>query len=353
MPLDAASFDSGKYAEGYVNYVDGNTAEGALNADYGAIFQEQDLCSAVQAQNISEIWLWGAHNDEVNFGFELFSYRLSGDALPAAASDADRALYRQRRRNIPDCGRTLFLLGAQYTEGLDAVGNAHRSYNFRAAELLELALRTQSSDSAAGQAIWSEFSQTQLGPEGAAQVGTPRFPPNAGVGVGDGEAPLEWDYDNLSEVLSGAGRWPSYPDLSGSSQPLDCTAWACSNSGFQSWYSQHLPRGAGVTPSGGCANWWQYVADPDVTLEPCCGDDCRPPAELGAVCASDHDCASGHCACAGTAVCVAEAADKCGRPHWSLCERDDDCMSGYCGCLGGSLPKKCLPGEGYPSDCSQ
>jgi hypothetical protein len=352
MPLDAGSFLTGSYDDTYDNYEGegSDPSEGALNADYGAIFEQQQLCSAVQARNISEIWLWGAHHGEVSFGFEFFSYRLAGDALPESATDADRALYRQRRRNMPDCGRTLFLLGAQYTESAAAIGNAHRSYNFRAAELLGLALRTQSSDSLAGQAAWSEFSQTQLGPGGSAQVGTPMYPPNAGVGAGN--IPVDEDYGNFNEVLSGADRWLTYPDLTGSSRALSCTAWGCSNESFQTWYSQHLPRGAGLAPSGSCSNWWQYVADPDASLEPCCGSACQRSSALGSVCASDLDCASGHCACAGTAVCVADAVDPCGRPNWALCEQDGDCESKVCGCNGGPSPKKCLPGENYPRDCS-
>jgi hypothetical protein len=350
MPLNEQTFLAGVYDKAYVDFSGDNVAEGALNADYGAIFEEQQLCAAVKAQNISEIWLWGAHSGEVNFGFEFFSYRLAGDALPATATEADRALYRQRRRNLPDCGRTLFLLGAQFSEGLDSTAKAHRSYNFRVMELLELALRTQSRDSTAGQAAWAAFSQYELGPGDGAQVGTPVFPPNAGVGVGS--EPVAWDYANLSRVLSGADRWFSYPALGADARQLDCTAWGCSNEGFQIWYSQHIPRTSGVSPSGSCSNWWKYIADPQDTLSACCGAACHPGAALGLPCASDSDCASGHCACAGAAVCVESAVAPCGKPNWSLCEDDATCASGVCGCNGGPSPKTCLPNSDYPRDCS-
>lgn len=350
MPLNEQTFLGGVYDNAYVNYAVDNGAEGALNADYGAIFEDQKLCEAVRAQNISEIWLWGAHSGEVNFGFEFFSYRLAGDALPATATDADRALYAHRRRNIPDCGRTLLLLGAQYSEGLDATAKAHRSYNFRVAELLDLALRTQGTDPAQGQAAWQAFSQYELGPGDGAQVGTPVFPPNAGVGSGSGA--VAWDYSNVSPVISGADRWFGYPELSGDDHELDCTAWGCSNEGYQIWYSQHLPRNSGAAPGGSCANWWKYVADPLGELTPCCGEACHPGTPLGLPCASDSDCASGHCACAGAAVCVDEAVTPCGKPNWSLCEDDATCASGVCGCNGGPAPKTCLPSDAYPRDCA-
>ena len=347
MPLDETTFLNGVYDSKYINYAGDNTTNGAQNADYGAIFDEQHVCDVVKQKNISEVWLWGAHHDEINFGFEVFSYRLAADKLAQGATDADRALYTRRRRNIPDCGGTLWLLGAQYSEGLDSVGNAHRSYNFRTQELLELALRTQSAESAQA---WSLFSQYELGPGDVAQVGTPVFPPNAGVGAGTDAVP--WDYANLNPVYSSADLWFDYPSLSGAARQLSCTAWNCSNEGFQSWYSLHLPHADGTSPSGSCNNWWKYVADPDDTLAPCCGAECAPNAALGSPCASDSDCASGHCACKGAAVCVEAAVAACGRPNWSLCIDDADCDSKVCGCNGGPKPKYCLPSEAYDRSCN-
>jgi hypothetical protein len=254
---------------------------------------------------------------------------------------------------MPDCGRTLWLLGAQYSEGLDAVGNAHRSYNFRSQELLELGLRTRSSDAALGQAAWARFSQYALGSGDGAHVGTPSLTPNTGVRQGDEhqEAVL-WEYDNLEPVLSSADLWFDYPALNGAARQLSCLDWNCSNEGFQSWYSLHVPRNAGVSPSGSCNNWWQYIADPDAALEPCCGEACAPRAALGSPCASDSDCASAHCACADAAVCVESAVEPCGSPNWSLCSADDDCESGVCGCNAGPKPPHCLPSEAYARDCS-
>jgi hypothetical protein len=350
MPLNETTFMGGVRDTGYIDYL-GDNAEGALNADYGAIFSEQHVCDVVKAKDISEVWLWGAHNGAVDFGFEYFSYRLASDQLPAAATTGDQALYAQRRRNLPDCGRTLWLLGAQYSEGLDSVAKAHRSYNFRTQELLALALRTQGHDFAKSQAEWERFSQYELGPGDGAQVGTPIFPPNAGVGEGAGTEAVAWDYTNLNEVVSAADLWLGYPNLSGSGKTLSCTAWNCSNDGFQSWYSLHLPRAEGTSPSGTCNNWWQYVADPDAALEPCCGAACAPNAALGMPCASDGDCASGHCACAGSSVCVADAVAPCGQPNWSLCEKDADCGSAVCGCNGAAPPKYCLPSEAYSRAC--
>jgi hypothetical protein len=184
-----------------------------------------------------------------------------------------------------------------------------------------------------------------------AQVGTPAYPPNASVDqAGQVMSAQPWDYTNLVTVLSGANRWIAYPDLSAKPRDLNCVDWACTNEGFQYWFARHIPHGDGLAPSGSCVNWWQYIADPKLELEPCCGEDCHPLAQIGQACASDDECASGHCACAGKAVCVNEAVEPCGHTNWALCATDDDCESKICGCANSNLPQ-CLP-VGSRSGCN-
>ncbi|HVJ20272.1 MAG TPA: hypothetical protein VM686_32880 [Polyangiaceae bacterium] len=337
QPLDEETFTAGLYDN--VTYEDPPGG----NADYAAIFAEQKLCEAVQQHDISEIWLWGTSRDQVSFGFEPYRYRLA-NGLPGNPSPSDEELYEARSLDLPDCGRTLWVMGFEYH--LDASW-AHRVYNERAGELIERALRTESLTPELDDDLWAHFSR--FGAEGAS-VGTPWFPPNAGR---DGESALA-DYDDLEPVLSDASIWFTYPDVSGAPSEIKCSAWDCSPLGFQSWYSFHIPRANGVASNGTCNNWWKYVADPDATLEACSGDACRPNAANGLPCASDSDCASGHCACDQTAtICVEEAGDGCPRANWALCTTGDDCLSGYCGCNWDFAPKRCLPSSDYPLDCRE
>jgi hypothetical protein len=342
MVLDEATFTSGVH-DPPINPVEGN-------ADYAAIFEDQQLCDAVHEKDISEIWLWGAHSGQVTFGFDTFSYRLAADELPASASAEDEDRYARRRRNLPDCGRTLWIQSGLYSAAFDGIGIAHRNYNFRVEEILERDLRLGAMDPVDGAAIWSEFSKYERGPGDGANVGTPLFPPNAGV-WDDGDVTTE-DYGDADPVFSGAHLWSTYPALDGEPESISCAAWNCSNEGFQAWYSSHLPHNDGVSPSATCNSWWKYVADPDGDLTPCFGDACSGQTDLGLPCSSDADCDTGFCACQGMwAACSVGEGERCAAPDWAACNDHADCRSGICGCHDQVSPKVCLPDDSFPVEC--
>jgi hypothetical protein len=261
--------------------------------------------------------------------------------LAGNPSPQDLGFYEGRAQGLPDCGRTLWVMGFHYR--LEGVW-AHRVYNERAGQVIEIALRSESAIPAAGEAIWKQFSRY-----GSTEVslGEPWFPPNT-LEIGR--------YDSEDYVLSDANLWYTYPEMAGTPQSINCEAWNCTDVGFQSWYSFHIPRASGVAPGGTCNNWWKYAADPDGALEPCSGDGCKPNLANGLPCASDSDCASAHCACDPTAmtatICLSEGGPACLNTNWSLCESDTDCQSGVCGCSNGDPPpERCLPSGLYDIGC--
>jgi hypothetical protein len=322
------------------------TYEGG-NADYADIFESQNLCSYLAENDVSEVWLWGAAGQHVDFGFDGFAYKFMGDALPSSSpTDADRATYDRRRKTMPDCNRSVWVMGFSYTFGFDP-----RIYNLRAYEILDLSLRGRAGDGGGAEEAFSRFSRHALGWPDDVQVGTPAFPPNGGLGLSpDVQA---WDYTNRSVVQSGADDWYGYPALTGTKKAIDCGAWGCSNEGFQAWYAAHIPHAAGGSIERGCNNWWKYIADSDGRLSACSGDGCGPEYAKGQSCASDAQCASRHCSCQGSRMLCTEAAGPaCPNPTWDPCTFDEDCLSRVCGCNGGSPPKKCLPDERYPRECT-
>ncbi len=311
------------------------------HADYEAIFADQNLCQLVQDKDISEIWLWGSYDVGGSFGFDEWKYRLAS-GLAGNPSQADRDFYEARALGLPDCGRSLWVMGFFYR--LEAVW-AHRVFNERAGQVIQIALRSESAMPEVGQAIWTHFSR--YGGE-EASIGEPWFPPNT-VAIGA--------YGSKQYVSSDANLWYDYPQMAGAPQLINCDDWNCSDVGFQSWYSFHIPRASGMAPGGTCNNWWKYAADPDGTLEPCSGNGCRPNLENGLPCAADSDCASGHCACDATSktatICVAQPGASCLNPNWALCESDADCQTGVCGCSnGGPPPERCLPSSDYDYPCA-
>jgi hypothetical protein len=333
-PVDEMSYFHGPPPGNYVTYEGGN-------ADYADIFATQNICSYVRDHDISEIWLWGAAGDYVDFGFDLVSYRFAGDRAPPGL---DPALYTRRKRNIPDCGRSLLVMGFTYTFGFDP-----RGYSMRAEELLRASLRGFVPE-AGGEDPFTKFSHYAREGTGDVEVGNPAYPPNGGLGLdGDGA----WDYGNTTVVMSAAEDWYSYPALTGATKPIDCHAWSCSNEGYQAWYEAHFPHFAGGSPDHGCSNWWKYVADLDGRLASCTGDACLPQYGKGRSCTSDDQCGSRHCSCQNSRmVCSDAAGPACPNDNWLPCVVDSDCRSGVCGCNDGPPPKVCLPTPDYPRTCN-
>src|SRR5207249_3607997 len=105
------------------------------NADHGDIFDSQNLCNYLTANDVSEVWLWGGAGMYQSFGFDSFAYRFTGDVLPnRAPTDADRELYARRRKNLPECGRSVWVLGFTYP----GYGYDPRLYTMRIEEILNL-----------------------------------------------------------------------------------------------------------------------------------------------------------------------------------------------------------------------
>jgi hypothetical protein len=332
-PLDEMSFFHGPPSGNYTNYANGN-------ADYADIFASQDLCNYVNEHDVSEIWLWGAHGDFLTFGFDIYSYKFAGDRVPPGA---DMALYNERKRNIPDCGRSLWVMGFDYALLYDP-----RVYSMRSEEILRASLNGLVPEGGT-EDPFTKFSHFARDLTNDIEVGTPAYPPNGGVGVdGDGA----WDYANHSIVQSAADDWYTYPALTGATKPTDCSAWSCTTEGYQAWYASHFPHFAGGAPDHGCNNWWKYIADPDGRLASCSGDSCLPEYPKGHACTGDDQCATRHCSCqASYMVCSDAPGPACPNINWEACVVDGDCRSGVCGCLGGQPPKVCLPDTSYSRVC--
>src|SRR5262249_11386200 len=158
-------------------------------ADYADIFASQDICNYVNQNDVSEIWLWGAHGDYVDFGWDIFSYKFAGDRAPPGLG-AD--LYNRRKRNIPDCGRTLWMMGFNYTLLYDP-----RVYSMRAEEILRGSLDGLIPEGGS-EDPFKKFSHYTREPSNDVEVGNPAYPPNGGVGIVDGDG--AWNYDNRSIV---------------------------------------------------------------------------------------------------------------------------------------------------------
>jgi hypothetical protein len=303
-------------------------------ADYGAIFQQNNICNLVQTQNLSEVWMWG----DGTAGFDEVAYKVPNDAVPNDAQAESQWFYDLRKKNIPDCGKTIWAMGWNYEVPIE---NAIHTYNHRVEGIVSLLV---------GQGHWlqpvdpnnpwSKFSRYDLMTSpGVAGVGTTHDPANASA---------DYDYTNTTLVASTANDFLNYPNLTGATTQISCTAWGCSQLGYQEWYDSHLPHVAGTSYMNTCNSWWTYIADFDRRLTPCSGSSCLQP--IGGLCGINDECASGNCACGQCAA--AGSTPTCLGAAFDSCSGASQCQSGICGCPGESAPTECLPNSTYSQTCT-
>jgi hypothetical protein len=207
---------------------------------YAAIFKELNLPERIRRENIGEIWIWGAPY----FGTDEYAMKIPQDQLFYPTDNA----WFYRPYDIPDCGRTIWVMGFNYERGED---NALHSYGHRCEGILSLTLGRGIWNGPAGATnVWSRFTrQADKFPDDA-QVGNVHGGPNAQAG---------YDYGQTNTVLSGADDWFHYPNLKGERKPVNGDTWGKPHHlNFMRWWLNHLPKATGET-DGFYNNWWRYI----------------------------------------------------------------------------------------------
>lgn len=218
------------------------------SVSYAAIFKELNLVERVKRENIGEVWVWGAPY----FGTDEYAMKIPGDRVFYGTDNP----WFYRPYDIPDCGRTVWVMGFNYEVGED---NALHSYGHRCEGILALTVgRGIWNDKAGETNAWSRFTRQAEKFPNDAQVGNVHGGPNAKGG---------YDYGQTNMVMSGADDWFNYPRLTGAKQPVNCDTWGKPHHlNFQRWWLNHLPKNAGVT-GGFYNNWWRYVVDYDAAVK--------------------------------------------------------------------------------------
>jgi hypothetical protein len=223
---------------------DRNKAHKPDGVSYAAIFREQNLLDRIKYENLQEIWLWGAPY----FGTDEYAMKIPGDRVFYTTDNP----WFYRPYDIPDCGRTVWVMGFNYEVGED---NALHSYGHRVEGILSLTVGRGIWEGEAGETnAWSRFTrQSEKFPHDA-HVGNVHGGPNAKQG---------YDYGQTNSVLSGADDWFNFPHLTGAKKMVNCDTWGKPHHlNFMKWWLNHLPKNAGVT-AGSYNNWWRYAVDYD------------------------------------------------------------------------------------------
>lgn len=226
--------------------------------DYARMFQDLGLCSRIQAGDIDEVMVYGADW----FGIDEFAMKIPGDRMPYN-TPTNQWLYDLRKKNLPDCGRTYFVMGFNYAVGVD---NAIHSFGHRTESALALTVGRGYWDGCAGHpgtgvSDFDRFTCADVDktPSGVnvAHVGNVHMPPNGLEG---------YDYGNTRFVTDASKSWFNYPFTTNTLTTQNCNAWGCNQQGYMLWWLNHLPARSGVTANGNLKNWWKYVIDFDGAL---------------------------------------------------------------------------------------
>jgi hypothetical protein len=214
------------------------------SASYAALFKEHRLAERVQAEGIRDIWVWGAPY----FGTDEYAMKIPGDKTFYPTDNA----WFYRPYDIPECGRTVWVMGFNYEVGED---NALHSFGHRCEGILALTVGRGIWEGKAGATnLFSRFTRQADKFRDAAEVGNVHGGPNARSG---------YDYEQTNAVLSAADDWFNYPHFTGKRTLVSCETWGRPyHLNYMRWWLNHLPRARGNT-AGVHHNWWRYVVDYD------------------------------------------------------------------------------------------
>jgi hypothetical protein len=215
---------------------------------YAAIFRENNLLERIKSDELNEIWIWGAPY----FGTDEYAMKIPGDRVFYPTDNP----WFYRPYDIPDCGRTVWVMGFNYEVGED---NALHSYGHRVEGVLSLTLGRGIWEGAAGETnAWNRFTRHGKQFPDDSHVGNVHYAPNSRS---------DYDYGRTNVVMSAADDWFNYPQLTGDKKPVNCDTWGRPHHlNFMKWWLNHLPKNAGIT-DGFYNNWWRYVVDYDNAVE--------------------------------------------------------------------------------------
>jgi len=212
------------------------------------LFDKFNLQEKIKAQDVREIWLWGAPY----FAWDELHWKTPGDKIPYQTENP----WFYRPYDIPDAGRTIWIMGWNYER---AEGEMLESYCHRIESVLSLTV---------GQGVWdpskqlgnpwNQFSRVDKDFPGQAEVGTVHYAPNS---VSD------YDWSNTNNVWTFADDWLSYPKLPRKKKLLNAETggWA-GIVHHHLWWMTHIPHAPGQT-GGFYNNWWQYIVNYDEALK--------------------------------------------------------------------------------------
>jgi hypothetical protein len=244
VPTFPIKVDGAQYSESaYHNCLnDPSTCHQPDTADYADIVATRGLCTGAVQGTLDEVWMFGGPY----FGFE--ESQLVG---PQPFSLGPEPI------QDPSCPKLVPIMGFNYERGLREMTEGMMRRIESTLRNLYGSWKEDRMDHA-----FDEFAlvAAQSPTYGLSGCGSDSYAPNSTTG---------FQFDSSDPVLSYCDNFFNYPalgDLQNTAQDVTCTAWGCTEYGFQQYWLGHLPAASGNGPDGRYADWWHYVLVPDEVL---------------------------------------------------------------------------------------
>lgn len=204
--------------------------------DYGAIISDFDLLSKVESGAIDEVWL---------FAFPYAGFYESLMVGPGAVWCNSPPM--DRRDGI---SRRFIIMGFNYERG---VGPMLESFGHRVESHLKHVWRHKRGDDN----LWERFILYDKVAPGRANCGWMHYAPNSDI---------DYDWGNMTRVLSNCDDWLNFPNFRGTVRQVDSRDWGGGDMrAHHKWWFKRLPNVPGTT-FGISNNWWRYGADPNAVV---------------------------------------------------------------------------------------
>ena len=202
---DGFQYTGDSYLDCFFNR--GEACHAPDDVNYHEILLDFDVCNKLNSGDIDEVWLFGGP------WFGYYESRLAGP---------DAFWYNAPPLEGTSCDRLLPIMGFNYERG---VAEMLHSFGHRTESgMTEVfgSWRVDQEPSHDWDRYGHNLGQSIFGVD-FYQCGTVHYPPN---GTGD------YNYGSYNEVPSNCEDWHNYPDLTGTTERINCTAWGCDQDGY-------------------------------------------------------------------------------------------------------------------------
>ncbi len=226
--------------------------ENKWKVDYVKFFQESSICEEAAKVNADEIWML---SPDYVLAYESFMVG------PTTGFWVNGPTFI-----VPECQKQIIVMGTtwrpdaslhMYGHRVESVINYFTAY-WKGSEI---------------QRHWLDFAvidryyepKNANNPPTSEYCGNVHFPHNAVT---------HYNYNNDTTRPSACQKWQEFPNYTGKATPINCTAWGCSDEGWQLFWLGSLPSQSGTANiylTNGRAtdftrDWWTYILDPNEAI---------------------------------------------------------------------------------------